>query len=181
MKHTLIFIVSVMLAIHSIKAQESGDVDWIELSQCDSIDFVNYWNSFVEVIEQKDTSGVRSISLSKIDCDLCVTINWENYVPQDDYIIPIDTLLQKNIEDILKSQLWKAIKMNRIHYGLRVIYDFPRRNLPDGYGRNLYLYEAWIQTFLPDEWVKGHEGQSHAFQFVKIGNVFKFYGMTSIP
>jgi hypothetical protein len=147
----------------------------------DSIALNSFWKDFLFAIENKDTSEIRKLSLPQIDCDLCLTIDYKNYSPPDDYIISIDTFLLKNIYDLTKSQLWKAIKLNRCHQDLAVIYDFPRRNLPYDYGKDLILYEMWVQTYKPNEWVKGHEGQSHAFQFVKYKNEYKFYGMTSIP
>jgi hypothetical protein len=156
-------------------------MDWLKISKKDSIALDIYWKDFLLAIENKDTSEIRRLSLDEIDCDLCLTIDYENYTPKDDYIIPIDTFLLKNIYDLTESQLWKAIKLNRCHQGLCVFYNFLRRNLPGDYGKDLKLYEIWVQTYKPNEWVEGHEGQSHAFQFVKYKNEFKFYGMTSIP
>ena len=62
-----------------------------------------------------------------------------------------------------------------------IIRNHKPKNLPNDYGNDLILYEVWIQTYSPNEWAKGHEGQNNAFQFVKINDKFKLFGLTSIP
>lgn len=56
-----------------------------------------------------------------------------------------------------------------------------RVTVPKTDSQDFRLYEIWVITYVPDEWAKGHEGQSHAFQFLKIKDRFKFYRLTSVP
>jgi hypothetical protein len=79
------------------------------------------------------------------------------------------------------SPLYKAIKEKGCTASLQIFKDFKTGNLPKRYPEDLHLYELWIQTYKPNEWTAGHKGQSHAFQFVKVNNKFRFYGVTSIP
>lgn len=181
MKQALTILFAFLLSLNLLYGQKSGVAEWKKLSQDDSLALDNYWKEFYTAIEKKDTAKIRKMSLAEIDCDLCVTCNYKKYTPPDDYIISIDTFLLSNIHEIVKSALWKAIKKRGYRVGLEIIYDYHRKNLPKDYGQDLLLYEIWIQTYLPNEWAKGHEGQSQAFQFINYKNEFKFYGMTSIP
>jgi len=79
------------------------------------------------------------------------------------------------------SKLWSVVKTKkyRLHIEKQTTYnpDFDKTRK----GKPIRLFEVWFITWEPNELAKGHEGQSHAFEFVKIGNAIKFYGMTSIP
>ena len=176
---TTIFIILIFLT--TTFGQKNESMEWKKLSYNESISLSNYWNVFKNAIVINDTFNIRNLSLSKIDCDLCVSNNIPNTAPKEDYIISIDSFLIKDMNKIIESQLWFALKTRGYNATFRTIHNYQRRNLPEDYGKDLTIYEIWIQTYLPNEWAEDHEGQSHAFQFIKYKNKFKFYGIASIP
>ena len=154
-------------------------MEWKKISLKDSVELNKMTNDFIKAIENKETKKIKELSLEQIDCALCIATDYNH--PPKDYIVPIDTLINQAYKDFLNSPLFKAIKSRGFRMSEMTIPEYKPRNLPSNYGKDLIVYEAWVQTYKPNEWAEGHEGQSHCFQFVKINNEFKFYGLTSIP
>jgi len=146
----------------------------------DSIELHKAWTFFLKAIENQDTKKIKETSLKNIDCALCISSD-NNNEPEIDYIIPVDTFIYQSYKNFMESPVLKAIKTRGVKNSEIHISDYKPRNLPKSYGKNLILFEIVVQTYLPNEWAPGHEGQSHIFQFVKINKEFKFYGLTSIP
>lgn len=151
-----------------------------KINYSDSLLLDKTWNTFLHAMLKKDDKKLRELSLSRIYCDFCTSPNSKATYPGGSIVL-IDTFINQIYRDFLGSPLFKAIAKGRCHYSGELIPDYKPGNLPDNYGRDLYLFDVWIRTYLPGEWAKGHEGQSHAFQFVKIKGKYKFFGMTSIP
>lgn len=160
-------------------SQTKGEMEYRKIGVNDSIKLSNIWTTFFKALESNDIKEIKRNSLKEINCSLC--IDKDNNDPSEDNIIPIDTFINHTSTIFIDSPLFRAIKKGRIHFAELMIPDYRTRNLPKSYGKDLVVFEIWIQTYLPNEWVEGHEGQSHGFQFVKINNNFKFYGLTSVP
>jgi len=157
-----------------------GEIELRKISLTDSIQLNIDVNRFVESINKKEIDQIKRISLELIDCSLCITRDY-NDGPPSDYIIAIDTFINLAFQDFIDSPLFRAIKTRGFTFSERFIPDIHPRNLPKTYDKDLVIYEAWVQTYEPNEWAIGHEGQSHCFQFVKINGEFKFYGLDSVP
>lgn len=161
--------------------QEKIEMEFNELSEKESRSFVSYWMKFKNSIDDRDTAALKLLSLAKVDCDICFTKTNNNYQPAANYSVSIDTFVIKLMLSLPYSKLWMALKNEGYSIYKRVIQDYTSENLSRDYGTKLVLYELWVQTYKPYEWAQGHEGQSHAFQFVKYNKEFRFYGITSIP
>ncbi len=144
-----------------------------KLSQNDSLTFNPFWQKFNSFITKEDTSKVRLFSLPIINCDICNHTN--------NQYTSIDSVLTNNFLNIKSSQLFKAIQQKRISLNKRQQHNSDTTITPKGYGEKLITFEVWIQTYLPNEFASGHEGQSHCFQFIQHNGNFKLFGITSIP
>ncbi len=157
-----------------------GEMEWKKISLSDSVELNKVIVEILNAIKNKDTKKIKDNSLEQIDCSLCIPTDYSKG-PRVDNIIPVDTFINQAYINFINSPLYQAIKKRGFRISEMIIPDFRPRNLPNSYGKDLVVYEAWVQTYLPNEWAKGHEGQSHCFQFVKINNAFRLYGLTSIP
>ncbi|MBO9700129.1 MAG: hypothetical protein J7604_07945 [Sporocytophaga sp.] len=164
---------------HFSYSQTSDRIKVMKISSSDSVLLDKAFNQLIEAIEKKNVPTIRSLSLSQINCAVCI-FDYHNEPPAD-YIVPIDTFINQSSKIILETPLETAIHNRGYNATLRLIRNYKSRNLPLDYPKDLKIYELWIQTYLPNELAKGHEGGSHGFQFVKVGEQFKFYGLTSVP
>lgn len=144
-----------------------------KMSKSDSMDFIPFWNEFNLFISQSDTNKIRLNSLQNIKCDICSN--------SDKQYVTIDTILANSFLTIKTSQLYKAIQQKRINFNQRQQKNIDTTITPKSYGKTLKTFEVWIQTYLPNEFANGHEGQSHCFQFIKHNGNYKLFGITSIP
>ena len=179
MKKVLLILLLTLISTTSF-AQQNEDEKWHKLSLTDSIELQKTWTEFKTALENNDAIKIKNLSLKKVDCILCFERNGKSAPPKD-YVVTIERFIKHSAKSFKGSPLAKAIKTSGYFAQFRTLYDCKPRNLPAGYGKNLTIYELYIQTYKPDEWAKGHEGQSHVFQFVKVNGEFKFFGMTSIP
>ncbi|MCB0700347.1 MAG: hypothetical protein H6551_05580 [Chitinophagales bacterium] len=142
------------------------------VSKEDSIALHNALNIVMTAIEQRDTLLLKSVSLGEVDCVMCVN-RWT--LPKN-YLVPIDTFIKQSFDEIPGSRIANAYHTRPLHITVLTpeMYSPIRES-------NQPIYEVWVQTLLPDEWVEGHEGASHAFWFKRLSDEFKFCGMTSIP
>ena len=160
--------------------QQESEMEWKKIELTDSIELNKIFSDFIYGIENKDSQKIKKYSLSEIDCDLCIIKDYTIQKKYDD-LISINTFINQAYKNFTESPLYRAYEKRGCRFSKMIIPDFNTRNLPNDYGKDLILYEVWIQTYLPNEWAEGHEGQSHSFQFVKIKNEYKFYGISSIP
>jgi hypothetical protein len=175
MKNILLILLFIVLTKLSY-GQSEYEPQLRKLSKADSVVLAETFLEFVKAIELKDERKIIALSLDSINCNLCLT----NDHPKDN-IIPIETFINQTFRSFVSSQLYKAIKNNRLQLSIGIIKNFKPKNVPFNFPKDLKLYEVWVQTYLPNEWVKGHEGQSHTFEFIKVDGLFKFYGLSSIP
>ena len=130
-----------------------------EIKTADSLQIVSIFPKLIQALKTNDLNYIKKVSASKIACDYC-----------DKRFISIDNLMKSEFKNFTNSKILSA-------YDKRG-YSVLQENFEID-GKKLYC--AWIQTFLPEELEKGHEGGSIGFQFIKIGGKFKFYGLTSVP
>jgi hypothetical protein len=149
-----------------------------KLSYNDSLRLVDAWVKFKKTLENKNLKTLKTLSLRIVDCDIFQTP--DPYHDVSPYI-SIDTFSKQFFQHMSNSKLWSVVKTKkyRLHVEKQINYS-PEFNKKQN-GLPILLFEVWFITWEPNELAKGHEGQSHAFEFVKIGNSLKFYGMTSIP
>jgi len=167
----------ILISFLYISPQLFGQIDsnfiFTKMSAKDSIDFNPFWNQFKSNIFNSDTSEIRLKSLQFTKCDICTNSESE--------YLSIDSLLLNIIPSLKSSPLWSAIQQNRINLKKRRQQNSDKKITPKGYGDLLTTYEVWIQTYKPNEFAAGHEGQSHCFQFIRHNDNFKLFGITSIP
>lgn len=163
----------------TVFGQGKSEMEWTKIGRADSIQLSKAWTTFLTALEKRDNKTIKRISLDNISCGLCKDTD-ANYSPSDD-LIPIDTFVNQTNRSFLNSPLYNAIKKRGVTYSILTIPNFRPSNVPKSDSGNLQIFEIWVITYVADEWAKGHEGQSHAFQFVKTGDSFRFYGLTSVP
>lgn len=175
----LISLSFLVLLPFSLLGQGGKEMEWKRINRWDSLGLNRTWTAFLGALESKQNEIIRDISLEEISCALCRNPD-AAYDPSDGFV-PIDTFLNQTNRSFLNSPLHKAIKTRGVRFLILTIPDYHPENVPTTNSQDFRLYEIWVITYLPDEWVKGHEGQSHAFQFLKTKDSFKFYGLTSVP
>jgi len=179
-KWTILISLSFLVLLpFSLLGQGRKEMEWKRINKSDSLGLRRTWTVFLDALESKQNEIIRENSLHEISCDLCRNPD-AAYDPTKDFV-PIDTFLNQTNRSFLNSPLYKAIKTRDVIFSIRTIPDYHPENVPKTDSQDFRLYEIWVITYLPDEWAKGHEGQSHAFQFLKIKDKFKFYGLTSVP
>lgn len=171
-----VFIIS-SLIIPLLLYSQGNETTFPKINKNDSITLSKTFKVFIKALEDNDKSKIRELSLTEIECITCIESPEYN---EEGYFTSIDNFLQ-NIQNFNESQIDKAYHTRGFRLMCMNLENFTPRTVPKNNDNNLILYHVWINTYLQDEWAKGHEGVSHAFQFVKIKGEFKFYGLTSIP
>lgn len=134
--------------------------------------------AFVDALVKDDKAAFKAIAYPAIDCIDCVgKPEFNNH----GYFVTADVFYLNIANNFTKSPVYKAMVKRGYTFSAITLRDYKPRYLPDSYPPDLTLYEVWIPTYKANELSKGHPGTSHAFQFVKINNEFKLFGMTSIP
>ena len=151
----------------------------VKLKKTDSIGLSLSWIKFKKALLINDSPALHRLSLPLLDCDLYQEAD-PNKLPKDNFM-PIDTFIKQFTYHMPDSKLWSVVKTKKKRLRVENAIDFHPRNVKHQKSKSLMIYEVWYTTWEPDELQKGHEGQAHAFEFVKINGEFKFYGITSIP
>jgi hypothetical protein len=149
----------------------------VKISRKDSIQLNLAWNKFKKGLMERDTNNLHILSLKLVDCKDCISM--EKY-SIDDTFVPIDTFLNKAFREFDISKKWTSIKTKNYTILTREIKNYQPKNLNPKCGKDLIIFELWFITMEPNK-ITGYEGQSHAFQFIKLNNQFKFFGVTSVP
>lgn len=150
--------------------------DSFTVSKEDSILLDNALVQLVESIEADKMLVVKGLSAEKIYCVMCVWEIDKKQAMHHSYMVPIDSFIKRWHNDFAQSPVLK--QYHKRGYSLSILpaeqYAPESKDAPD-------IYEAWIQTYLPDEMMPGHKGWRQAFQFVKVDGKFKFSGFDSVP
>ncbi|ALM48036.1 hypothetical protein AMR72_03490 [Flavobacterium psychrophilum] len=132
--------------------------------------------AFFKALESQNKQSFSSISLKQVDCAECPASgeagDVTHFVPNEIFYITVAS-------DFKKSPVYKAVTKRGYAFNSMILKDFKPEFLPKDAPEDLKVYEVWVQTYKPDELSKGHKGTSHAFQFVKVNGVFRFFGLTS--
>ena len=156
------------------------DTPTTKLPPKDFLHLTNTWALFKKALQSKDRQTLHHLSLKYIYCDIFQPLDFNNITPTDSHI-SIDTFLKQFFDHMPKSKLWSVVKTNKYHYSVEKEEYLNPANTKSKKEKSRNVYEIWFVTWKPNELQKGHEGQTHAFQFVKANGEFRFYGMTSIP
>ena len=125
----------------------------------DSLQITLLFPKFIKTIESRNLRAFKNISRSNIVCDYC-----------DEKSVTIGNIFTKQFKDFKNSKILSAYK-TRGYSIYKENYEINKRK----------LYCVWIETYIQNELQKGHEGGSIGFQFIKVNDKFKFYGLTSVP
>lgn len=132
--------------------------------------------AFVKAVETNNKEAYKMIALPQVDCFDCPGGGEQgvanNFVPSEVFFITVAT-------DFKVSPVYKALLKRGYAFSSMQLKDFKPSFLPKDYPKDLTVYEVWVPTYKKDELSKGHQGTSHAFQFVKINGTFRFFGLTS--
>ena len=176
MKNLLLTCVFALVSLVTF-GQKEDEMQFLKMDKSDSIEIDKTFQNLIKAIETKDAEKIKQISLPEIDCDLCSDQKYS----KKDYYIPIQKFIKQAFKTYVNSPLAKAVETRGYRPMVRFIPNYKPRILPANYSKDMTIYELFVQTYKPNEWMPGHEGQSHAFQFVKVNGEFKLFGMTSIP
>lgn len=154
-----------------------------KLSKTDSIGITQTFESFIRAIENDEKDKILDFCLSDIDCIDCIDLDSTHSAKfmEEGYFVSKSEFCEKTLSTFLLSPVYKALKKKDFTSLVWLLIISTQKIYHKINGHDLTLYEVWIQTFSPNEWAEGHEGQSNAFQFVKIKNDFKLFGLTSVP
>jgi hypothetical protein len=154
-----------------------------KLSYKDSIELTNTWKKFKSALEKRNTKTLHQMALKIVHCDMFQNPNPNTSYNQDIYnsYISFNKFLAQFYHELPKLKLWIVMKTKKYHIDVSNAIDFHPPNIKYQKKHSLKIYDIWYLTFEPNEIAKGHEGESEAFEFVKINGRFKFYGLTSIP
>jgi hypothetical protein len=156
----------------------SQDLQPVKLRYKDSIELSSVWIRYKNALANRDIHLLHNLSLKIVDCDIFQTP--DPIHPQNPNI-SIDTFLHEFYAALPTMKLWRVMKTKKYHMEVeRALYS-NTTDVTFQKNKSLMIYSIWYVTFEPNEIAKGHEGESEAFQFVKIKGKFKFYGLTSIP
>lgn len=172
---TLLLIVLLIISTR-LHSQDVG-IERIELSNIskfDSINLVNNWRIFKANLSAGNVQQIERMSLPEVFCSICDSfdIRYDKSVT-----VPISEFLYQTKKTLLDSRLGFAIKSN--YYKIIGIRSFDFR--PTTYNLKpsevFEVYSIAFRTIEPGFTLK--RDMMHEFLFVKVNDVFKFYGLES--
>jgi len=167
------------LIIFSIASAQKAPAKTSQKSSSTDFDLLDKaFASLIKSLTKNDKLSFTALSLKQVDCIDCVGKPEFN---DQGYFVPSDIFYLNIAKNFDKSPVYKAILKRGYTFDVIQLKNFKPVVMPKAYPNDLTLYEVWVPTYLKNELSKGHQGASHAFQFVKINGQFKFYGLTSIP
>ena len=134
----------------------------------------------IKALQENDKATFAVLSLPEVDCLSC-RVTGDVNINEESYFIPAELFYENLAKNFTKSQLYKSLVSRGYSFRTVVMRNYKPSVLPPNYPQDLTLYEVWVDTYLAGEWAPEHEGISHVFQFVKIGNNFKLFGLTTKP
>lgn len=134
----------------------------------------------VKALQENDKATFAALSLPEVDCLSC-RVTGDININEESYFIPAELFYENLAKNFTNSQLYKSLVSRGYSFRTVVMRDYKPSVLPPSYPQDLTLYEVWVDTYLAGEWAPQHQGLSHVFQFVKIGNNYKLFGLTTKP
>lgn len=140
----------------------------------DSIAVSTVWKQYVKALSSKNTRTLKRLSLPQVFCQPCAT-----QAGTDNDLVTADTFIKNMMYNLPKTKLWAAIKGNRQRILTERIKNYHPQSLKPNNDDVIELYDVWYVTSEADK-IKGFESQRYAFQFVKEGRQYKFFGLTAV-
>jgi len=144
----------------------------IKTAQADSLAVEKVWKQYVQALSTKNAKQLTKLSLKQVYCQPCAI-----QTGGGDLVIAID-FAKTMFVSLPKTQLWQAIKTSKHLIVTEQIKNYKPLNL-NITSDALEVHDVWYVTRQPDK-VKGFESQRYAFQFVKDGGQYKFFGLTAV-
>lgn len=142
------------------------------------------WNDFLRHIENNDLTSFRNMSLSKIRCYDCLSNtevedkelskimnsndDWHSLIYDKLIFIEIERFIRNDYQLLFTPSFIEILKKAETRYLERV-------------DDNETFIEVLVTTTNPGEVAPNHEGGQTVFQFLKVDEGYRFYGITSIP
>lgn len=162
-----------IMAIGRVYAQPDADTS---ISVTDSISLADAVADFIKAMEKKNETQVREMSLDSVHCIYCNRDTSPLRHMANKYMVSVDTFINYLFDGIMDSRIVKSYHERGIKLHILPYKQF----YPGGNGKH-NVYEAGIDTYMPGEIAPGHEGATHYLQFVKVGQGFRFFGLSSVP
>lgn len=148
------------------------------------IELVNAWKIFLKAVSTNDIRKIKSLSVEKIRCLACLDNteeedkemgkfmmtepDWYEKLYKEKIFILINKFCKQDYPIIFSKKFIKELQNSKPTYIVEYFNDEK-------------IYEVLITTTKPDKIAPGHEGGQHIFQFIKINNGYKFWGIDTIP
>jgi len=140
----------------------------------DSVAVSAVWKQYVKALSSKNIRTLKRLSLNQVYCQPCATQAGTDYD-----LVATDAFIKNMLYTLPKTQLWTALKTNKHRILTERIKNYHPQNLKLNNDATLELYDVWYITREAGK-VKGFESQRYAFQFVKEGGHYKFFGLTAV-
>jgi hypothetical protein len=169
-KHSILKLCIIALLFSSCGQQ----MKMVKTPPTDSVAVAGRWKQYVKALSSKNVNNLKRLSLNQVYCQPCAV------QANTDYDLVATDVFIKNMLYILpKTKLWTAIKSNKHRILTERIKNYHPQNLKLNNDATLELYDVWYVTHEADK-IKGFESRRYAFQFVKEGGQYKFFGLTAV-
>lgn len=144
----------------------------VQTAKTDSLAVEAVWKQYVSALTAKNAKQLTKLSLKQVYCQPCAIQTGGGD------LVNINDFAKTMFASIYKTQLWQAIKGSKHLMVTEQIKKYKPLNL-NVTGDALLVHDVWYVTSQPDK-IKGFESQRYAFQFVKDGGQYKFFGLTAV-
>ncbi|CAM3817971.1 hypothetical protein MUGA111182_11370 [Mucilaginibacter galii] len=146
----------------------------VKTPAADSLAVSGVWKQYVKALSSKNTRTLKRLSLPQVYCQPCAIQAGTDYD-----LVSADAFIKSMLYTLPKTRLWTAIKSNKQRILTERIKNYHPQNLKLNDDAMLELYDVWYVTPESDK-IKGFESQRYAFQFVKEGGQYRFFGLTAV-
>lgn len=144
----------------------------VQTVKTDSLAVEAAWKQYERALTAKNAKQLAKLSLKQVYCQPCAIQTGGGD------LVTADNFAKTMFGNLYKTQLWQAIKTSKHLIVTEQIKNYKPLNLNVS-GDALLVHDVWYVTSQPDK-VKGFESQRYAFQFVKDGGQYKFFGLTAV-
>ena len=146
----------------------------VKTPAADSVAVSAVWKQYVKGLSSKNVRILKRLSLTQVYCQPCAI-----QLGTDNDLVTADAFIKNMLHTLPKTKLWAAIKSNRQRILTERIKNYHPQNLKLNDDAVLELYDVWYVTPEADK-IKGFDSQRYAFQFVKEGGQYRFFGLTVV-
>jgi hypothetical protein len=164
--------VIILCAAAFFTASCSSKMKMVKTDKTDSIAIEAVWKQYFRALSGKNLRTLKRLSLQQVYCQPCaIQTGGGDLVTADAFAKSMFTYLPR-------TRLWEAVKTSRHLIVTEKIKNYKPLNLSVNDG-DVLVHDIWYVTRQPDK-IKGFESQRYAFQFVKDGGQYKFFGLTAV-